>query len=48
MLPRAAKSVDCEPGAVVSVGVGGPSTFVMDGDRLWRLIYEAEECERGS
>ena len=22
--------------------------MVMEGDRLWRFMYEAEECERGS
>jgi hypothetical protein len=46
-LLRVVKSVDWTPAPVVWVGVGGPS-LVMEGDRLWRLMYEAEECERGS
>lgn len=47
-LLRAAKSVDWTAVPVASVGVGGPSTLVIEGERLCRLIYEAEECERGS
>jgi hypothetical protein len=47
-LLREAKSVALMPGPLVSVGVGGPSIFVMEGDRLCRLIYDADECERGS
>ena len=26
----------------------GLGRCVIEGDRLWRFIYEAEECERGS
>jgi len=44
-LLRAAKSVVWVVEGAVSVGVGG---FVMEGDRLWRFMYDAEECERGS
>jgi hypothetical protein len=47
-LLRVAKSFDWMPALVDSVGVGGPSTLVIEGDRLCRLMYEAEECERGS
>lgn len=31
-----------------SIGVGGPSDLVIEGERLCRLIYEAEEWDRGS
>jgi hypothetical protein len=41
-LLREAKSVAWMPGLVVSVGV------VIEGERLCRLIYDADECERGS
>ena len=36
------------PEPVVSVGVGGPSALGIEGDRLCLLIYDADECERGS
>lgn len=42
-LLRAAKSVAWMFEPTVSVGVGGPSDLVMEGDRLCRLIYDADE-----
>jgi hypothetical protein len=47
-LLRVAGSFDRALAPVGWVGVGGPSGLVIEGDRLWRLMYEAEECERGS
>jgi len=47
-LLRAAKSEAWTPRPFVSVGVGGPSALGIEGDRLCRFIYDADECERGS
>jgi hypothetical protein len=47
-LLRTAKSVAWTPRPLVSVGVGGPSALGIEGDRLCRFIYDADECERGS
>lgn len=47
-LLRVAKSVAWTVEETVSVGVGGPSDLLIEGERLCRLIYEAEEWERGS
>ena len=48
MVPRLAKSATCTSESGASVGVGGASDLAKEGERRWRLIYDAELCERGS
>lgn len=48
MVPLLAKSETCASDSGPSVGVGGASDLANDGERRCRLMYDAEECERGS